>query len=502
MIRLATLLAAVLVATPAVAAEGRSLALADCLRLVVAQNPDVASNLLDAEMGRLDFESARHKYGLFLTAGPDLTRSIRPTSESFLSGGVSQLQELDQTYKLALRQDLTTGGNLSLSLQNGVVDTNSKSVDINPAFTPTASLNFNQPLLRDWQAGTQAIEIARLGAQQADLRGKGKLLEAVANAETAYWQLVAARKEIEVRERSLGLVKDLVRIDKEKAKAGLLARLDVLQAEASLAVRESQLLASHRSLAKAEDRLRAMIDPGLERPEWDGGITPTDAPSYQPHPVSFEGSWQTALERRPDLATSTLELARTRAMLEQANNHLWPRLDLTGGAGVTNLGGSLPSAVSDLPSLKNYDLRAGVSLNWPLGHSSEQDEYHKSQLRRDQSGLNDRATRQRAFAEVRDAVRDVEIDAKRVAATKLARELADAKLDAEQAKLKAGLSTNFEVLKFQDDFEQASLEEVQATIEYLQAQTRLEQVQGTLLEARGLLTAASAPAMTFPERKE
>jgi outer membrane protein TolC len=483
------------------AADGRGLALADCLRLVVAQNPDVAADRLDAEMGRLDFEAARHKYGLFLTAGPDLTRSIRPAGSSFLSGGVSQLQELDQTYKLALRQDLTTGGNLSLSLQNGVVDTNAKSVDINPAFTPTASLNFSQPILRDWQAGSQAIEIARLGAQQADLRGKDKLLKAVADAETAYWQLVASRKEIEVRERALGLVKDLVRIDEEKAKAGLLARLDVLQAKASLAVRESALLASRRSLAKAEDKLRAMIDPALASPAWDAGITPTDAPSFQPRPVTFDASWQTAQERRPDLATSTLERTRTRAMLDQANNHLWPRLDVTGGAGVTNLGGSLPGAVSDLPSLKNYDLRAGVSLNWPLGHSAEQDEFHKSQLRAEQSGLNDRATRQRAFAEVRDAVRDVEIDAKRVEATKLARELADAKLDAEQAKLKAGLSTNFEVLKFQDDFEQASLEEVQATIEYLQAQTRLEQVQGTLLEARGLVVAEGTPAMTVPERQ-
>ncbi|MDB5100807.1 MAG: czcC 3 [Cyanobacteria bacterium RYN_339] len=495
------ILAVLIAAAPvAVAPEGRALGLADCLRLVVAQNPDVAADRLDVAMGRLDFESARHKYGLFLTAGPDLTRSIRPTGSSFLSGGVSQLQELDQTYKLALRQDLTTGGNLSLSFQNGVVDTNSKSVDINPAFTPTASLNFSQPLLRDFLSGSQAIEIARVGAQQADLRGRDKLIKSVADAETAYWQLVAARKEIEVRERSLVLVKDLVRIDKEKAKAGLLARLDVLQAEASLAVRESTLLASRRTLAKAEDKLRAMIDPALASPAWDDGITPSDAPTFRPRPVSFAASWQTAQERRGDLATSVLERTRTQTMLDQAGNHLWPRLDLQGGAGVTNLGNSLTGAVSDLPTLKNYDLRAGVALNWPLGHSSEQDEYHKSQLRAEQSGLNERSTRQRAYVEVRDAVRDVEIDTMRVAATKLARELADAKLDAEQAKLKAGLSTNFEVLKFQEDFEQASLEEVQATIEFLQAETRLEQVQGTLLENRGLVVVDAAPAaMTYPE---
>jgi outer membrane protein TolC len=464
----------------------RSLSLIECLRLVVSENPDVVSDRLNANIGDLDYDAARHRFGLFLDAGPEIKRSVRPTAETVVSGGVSQLQELGQTYKLGLRQDLTTGGNVGLQFQNGITDTNSQGVTINPAYAPTASFYFSQPLLRNAMGGFKDVAIARLGAEQSHLHVRERLLKTVADAEVAYWQLVASRKGLAVREQSLVLVKDLVRIDEEKAKAGLLAKLDVLQARASLAVRESELLSARRDLLKAGDRLRALIDPDLVAEAWNAGIEPADAPTFAPHATAFEAAWEVAQAHRPDLAVNALERDRTNTQLDLASNHLWPTLDLHGGAGVNNLEGTQSGAVTNLATLHNYDLRAGMSLSMPLGHTTEQDLYAQAKLHLTQAELGLQSTRLRAYAEVRDAVRDVDIDAQRVAATKLARELADAKLDAEQAKLKAGLSTNFEVLKFQDDFQQASLQEVQATIEYLQAQTRLEQFQGTLLAARGL----------------
>lgn len=502
---LAAVAIAALAAAPAHAEDApaagtdQHLTLDECLHLVVAKNPDLASSRLDAQLGDLDLASTEHRYGLFFDAGPSVNRSISPTDQTLVSGGVSQLQELNQTYKLSLRQELQSGGNVTLGFQNGVTDTNSKGVDINPAYTPEATFTFTQPLMRNALTGLRDVTLARLQARQQRLRVQDKLMSTVADAESAYWSLVAARKGLEVREQSLKLVQDLVHIDEEKAKAGLLAKLDVLQAKASLAVRDGDLLAARRDLAKAQDKLRAMIDPNLQDAAWEGAIVPADLPTFKPRAVSFSTSWQIARARRRDLAVSALERERTGTQLDESGNHLWPKLDLTGSAGVTNLGGDFNQAVTDLPSLRNYNLGAGVTMEWPLGHTSDQDEYTKSRLRKEQADLADRATRQRAYAEVRDAVRDVDIDAKRVEATRLARDLAFAKLDAEQAKLKAGLSTNFEVLQFQEDYEQASLQEVQATIEYLQAQTRLEQVQGTLLEARGLVVAEKPPAYTFPE---
>lgn len=476
------------VALPASAAEppARAIKLADAVALAVAQNPELRSQVLEADLARLGHLQAGHRYGLVMSAGPDLRRSVRPTSQTFLTGGVSRLEEWTQDYRMAFKQGLLTGGDVGVSVGTNVFDTNSTRVDVNPAYTPGVSLDFRQPLLREWWTGGREVEIARLGSDQARSRARSQLMKLVADVEVAYWDLVAAREEIRVREQALGLVRTLLEANRAKAKAGLMAKLDVLQAEASLAVREGGFLAAQRELARSEDGLRRLIVPRFTDAAWQAPIEPADRPAFATRAVAFDEAWKLAGEHRPDLAQADLEAAQRRTMLDQAGNRLWPKLDVVGTAGTTNLSGQLDRAVGDMSQLRNYDVRAGVAMEWPLGPNAQRDEYDMSKLRVDQADLDVQAARQRAFVEVRDAVRNVAIGAKRVEATALAKRLADAKLDAEQAKLKAGLSSAFQVLQFQDDFQEASLGEVRALVEYLQALTRLEQAQGTLLAARGI----------------
>lgn len=487
----ASLLALALVCAAAATAfaavpAARSLRLADAVALAVAQNPELASQRLDAEVAGVEAAQAGHRYGLVMQAGPNFQRAIRPTSQTFLTGGVSRLEEWTQDYRLALKQDLLTGGDVGLRMSTNVFDTNSTRVDFNPAFTPGLAVEFRQPLLREWWQGGREIELARVAALQASARLRDRLMRVVADTEVAYWDLVAARQEIQVREQALGLVRALLAANREKAKAGLLARLDVLQAEASLAQREATFLSAQRELARSEDGLRRLIVPRFEDQAWQIALVPADKPGAPAREVVFEAAWRVAGTYRPDLALAEQEIQQRRTRHDQAGNRLWPKLDLEGAAGVTNLSNQLQGAVADLPLLRNYDVRGGVSVEWPLGPSVQSDEYRKTSLRLAQADIDQRATRQKAFADVREAVRNVAIGAKRVEATALARKLADAKLDAEQAKMKAGLSTAFQVLQFQDDFQEASLSEVRATVEYMQALTRLELAQGTLLQARRL----------------
>lgn len=486
------------VAAPAHAesAPTSGLTLAECLAKAMANSPEARSQRLDAAIGKLDYAQAGHRYGLSLRAGPTVERAIRPTTNSFVAGG-TRLEEWSQDYQVSLKQDLLTGGDVGLRFNSNVFDTNSTRVDFNPAFSPGLSFVLNQPLLRDWWQGGRDVEVARLEAEAAQVRLDERLMRLVADTERAYWDLSAAREEIRVRERSVKLVKDLLVINREKAKAGLMARLDVLQAEASLAVREGALLEAQRGLAAAEDRLRRLIDPEAPPEAWATPLVPADRPAFASREVAFDGAWAIAKSRRPDLMQANLNSLKQSQMLDSAGNRLWPRLDVTGSAGVSNVDRAIDRAVGDLSRMENYRLQAGVQLEWPLGPNADRDEYDKARLRHEQVGIDRQATEQRAFVEVREAVRDVGINAKRVESAALAKRLAEAKLDAEQEKLKAGLSTNFQVLEFQKDLEEASLSEVKSTIEYLQSLTRLEQAQGTLLESRKLLT---PPAVTYPWR--
>ncbi len=85
--------------------------------------------------------------------------------------------------------------------------------------------------------------------------------------------------------------------------------------------------------------------------------------------------------------------------------------------------------------------------------------------------------------QVREGVRRVEANAKRVDANRAARTLAEEQLRVEQRRLEAGVTTTFNVLSFQRDLAQAQASEIRAIADYYNSLANLENVQGTVLEA-------------------
>jgi outer membrane protein TolC len=85
---------------------------------------------------------------------------------------------------------------------------------------------------------------------------------------------------------------------------------------------------------------------------------------------------------------------------------------------------------------------------------------------------------QKAFLETKTTVRTVKTDYQRVEAYRIARELAEQKLDAEEAKLRAGMTTNFIVLQYQRDLANAKSAELRAVIDYNLSLSRLNNTLG------------------------
>lgn len=93
---------------------------------------------------------------------------------------------------------------------------------------------------------------------------------------------------------------------------------------------------------------------------------------------------------------------------------------------------------------------------------------------------------QAAVIEIRAAVRGVETNYERVNARRTARELAEEKLAAEEAKLKVGLSNNYFVLNYQRDLAAARTAELRALVDYTLSLGQLDKAVGTSLEKRNI----------------
>ena len=128
----------------------------------------------------------------------------------------------------------------------------------------------------------------------------------------------------------------------------------------------------------------------------------------------------------------------------------------------------------------------GLTLSYPLVNRSATSRLTASRLLVAQTLLDIKDLEKKIVVEVREAVRQIKTEAKRVQAAGLARELAQKKLDAEEKKFEVGLSTSFNVLEFQEDLVEEQSNEIRAIIDHRKSRIRLRQVRATTLDAHNI----------------
>jgi outer membrane protein TolC len=99
------------------------------------------------------------------------------------------------------------------------------------------------------------------------------------------------------------------------------------------------------------------------------------------------------------------------------------------------------------------------------------------------------------YVEIKNAVRSVEANYKRILAYTKARELAEQKLAAEEEKLRVGMSTNYLVLSYQRDLATARISELNAIVSYNVSIAALEKSMGTNLKSKNINLSDYAPGL-------
>ena len=119
----------------------------------------------------------------------------------------------------------------------------------------------------------------------------------------------------------------------------------------------------------------------------------------------------------------------------------------------------------------------GLTVGYPLGRSTADANLARAQLERSQGMARLREIEVRVAGEVRDVARRATTNLQRVEVTRVARELAERRLVAEQRKFEVAMSTSFFVFQAQRDLAIARNNELRATLDYLKALVDFEAVQ-------------------------
>jgi outer membrane protein TolC len=128
----------------------------------------------------------------------------------------------------------------------------------------------------------------------------------------------------------------------------------------------------------------------------------------------------------------------------------------------------------------------GLTLTVPINSVFSRAQYAQAKVSMEQAELNLKNQEQQVFLEIRDAVRNVQTNYKRIQAYKIARELAEEKLEVEEKKLKVGLTTNYLVLQHQRDLANARSAELRAVIDYNLSLAVLDRALGMTLDKKNI----------------
>jgi outer membrane protein TolC len=127
-----------------------------------------------------------------------------------------------------------------------------------------------------------------------------------------------------------------------------------------------------------------------------------------------------------------------------------------------------------------------LTLDIPLNSFVSRAAFAQAQVNLEQSMLQLKNQEQQIYLEIKNTVRAVQTDYKRVQAYKVARELAAKKLTAEEERFRVGLTTPYFVLQYQTELSTAQSNELNAIIAYNLSLARLNRATGVSLKEKNI----------------
>ncbi len=491
----------------------QKLSVDQAVQMALEQNLDLQVQRVNPQLQDLNIAVARSAWTPNFTTGVQNSNATTPNYNLYTASGSTLTTEQVQ-WSFGGNQQLPWGGNYQVSWGSGRSKTNNAYDFTNPQLGSTLSGTYTQPFLRNFRVDgyRQQLLVGRKNREISDVQLRQAVLTTVRNVKNAYWMLSYYTASLEVQQQSLDLARQSLKDNEERVRVGTMAQIDIIQAQAEVALREESVIRAQAAVAQAEDQFRALIMDPQSPNFWTTKFDLADAPTFQAQAIDVDAAVRRALSERTDLVQGRKNLELEDLTLKYQHNQTLPdvnfqaRYSMTATGGTTynydKVTGNLDSITqvgygSVMRSLLARDWPTwsfAVQVNYPIGNSTAEANLARTRLQKDQMQTQLRSAELTVATDVRNAARNVLSNQKRVETTRASRELQEKKLEAEQKKFAAGMSMSYFVFQAQRDLAQAKNVELSAVLDYTRSLVDFETVQQAPTyggSAIGIATSAS-----------
>jgi len=405
------------------------------------------------------------------TAAAAFEVKITPRADASLSGGSGS-------------SDTSRGAGIELSkktllgTQIGVSGDTDRSDDTH---TTGLALSLTQPLLRGLgrTLNEESLLYAKFGLISIERSFVEYQENLVVSVVRGFYEIIRQREFLALNEKSAERTRRHVKAAVARERVGLASRIDVLRAKIQLRQAEDTLLSARRAYGNAIDSFRILLGFGPQ----DNVQIDADL-SYEEFDIGEETATIMAINNRLDLARARDNITQARRDLRVARNNTLPQLDLVFGYQQYGSGNSF----SDSSDMGESLWTIGLSTSTDIRRTAERARYEQAKLDLAAAGRNYELQEDTVVREVKDALRKLEMNRKRIAIQKADVEQARQKLKLAKMKFDRGLADNFDLIDAEEEVIRAETNQVSAVTDYIVSQVEVKKAIGTLIKrARHLL---------------
>jgi outer membrane protein len=476
-----------------------TLSLEDAIRLALANNTDIRLDHAQIEFADDNLHRALAPFDPLVTSSFFDQRQKSPASTQLQ--GASVLNALTQTTQFNYAQTFQTGTNFQTSFNADKLSSNSSFNFVNPAISTFLQFTVTQPLLRNRGLfpNRAPILIAQRNLKQAHASFAGEVNDVVLQAITDYWNVILARENLAVQRKSQEEAEKSYEHDKKALSLGALPPLDIYRSESQVASRRVSVIQAEYALTQAVDQFRQVIgadlDPNIRALEVQ--LSESPEPGEDLLTMDIATALSRAAANRPEFEALRQQLSADEISIRLAHNLLQPDLELSGQYASNGLGGDqfnagvppvliatggLGTSLNQVFHFNSPTYTATLSLTLPIKNHAAEANLGDALVSQRRDQYQERETKQNVTLEATNAVHLLEVSKLTVEAAKVALDLAQKTLKAEERKYELGSETIFFVLEAQTELSTAEQSLVQAQVNYQLAVAAVDHATGDLLE--------------------
>jgi outer membrane protein TolC len=428
------------------------------------------------------------------------------------------------TSNFGYTQGFEWGGALTGAFNNTHLTTNNPTSLLTPQLGSSFQFRFTQNLLQGFGflPNTRFIRIARNNREISDVAFRLQIITTVDQIENMYWDLVFAYENVRVQQESLTYAQKALDDAKRQAQVGTVPPIQVVSAQSTVATDQQNLIVAQNNLQLQQLLMKNALSRSIEDPMLaEADVIPTSIMLVpQEEPVTpIQDLIDDALRHRAELVESRIDLQSRDINTKAVRNAMLPTLQAFAYYGGSGVGGNVNPAVPNCSSTSgNFcldptkapppfqttntvsyggtlnqlvnstapDKGVGLALNIPLRNRLAQSNQVRATLEYRQAQVRQHQLENQVRIEVRNAQFDVRQNRAAVQAAQSAVDLAHQTLDADQQKLKVGLTTQTAILQDAATLTTGESNLVSAKAAYEKSRIELDRATGLLLDHAGI----------------